>query len=275
VLRSRVEAPPAAASYAARPMTTRQLLERLREGAISIDSVLEELAIEPLRDVGDAVVDAHRAQRQGVPEVVFGHGKTPEQIVTIARTLLEAGQNVLVTRIEPEAVAAVERANLAPLRHHPMARTLRIEPNPVAPRESVGIVAVVTAGTSDLPVADEAAETLAAVGLVTERITDVGVAGIHRLLGRLEVLRRASIVIAVAGMEGALPSVVGGIVSAPVIAVPTSIGYGTALGGLTPMLAMLTSCASGLTVVNVDNGFGAALAAHRIACALERRRGEA
>jgi NCAIR mutase (PurE)-related protein len=251
-------------------MDPRELLTRFKAGELSIESAVDALGAPPIRDVGVAVVDAHRALRQGVPEVIFGHGKRPEQVVAVARALVEAGQRVLVTRAEPDVVAALREAALGPTIHSELGRTVRIEREPRPLRTRAGTIAVVTAGTSDLPVAEECAETLAALGLPTARITDVGVAGIHRLLDRVDVLRSASIVIAIAGMEGALPSVVGGFVSAPVIAVPTSIGYGSVLGGLTPMFAMLTSCASGLVVVNVDNGFGAAIAAHRIASALER-----
>ena len=247
------------------PMSTRDWLERLAAGETTVEAVLEALGSAPLRDIGDAVVDAHRAQRQGVPEVVFGHGKTPEQIVAIARTLLDAGQNVLVTRIEPAAVAALEASGIAGIRHHALARTVRIEPRPAPLRHDLGPILVVTAGTSDLPVAEEAAETLAAIGLPTERVTDVGVAGIHRLLHRVEALRSASVVIAVAGMEGALPSVVGGLTGTPVVAVPTSVGYGASFGGLAALLGMLNSCAPGVVVVNIDNGYGAGVHAARIA----------
>jgi NCAIR mutase (PurE)-related protein len=207
-------------------------------------------------------VDLHRALRQGVPEVIFGKDKTPEQIVTIARTLLDQHQNVLVTRADSAAQGAL-RASFPEARAHAVARTVRIEPSP-AQRRALR-VAVVTAGTTDLPAAEEAIETLDALGIAAERIVDVGVAGLHRILGRLEDLRRQDAVIVVAGMEGALPSVVAGLVAVPVVAVPTSTGYGAALDGFTAMMANLTSCGSGVTVVNINNGFGAAMAVFRIA----------
>ncbi|MBK6518869.1 MAG: nickel pincer cofactor biosynthesis protein LarB [Polyangiaceae bacterium] len=250
-------------------MSTRELLEAVATGAASVEEALEQLRHLPFKDIGVATVDAHRAVRQGVPEVIFGQGKTGAQVLAISRALLESGQNVLVTRLD-EPRAAELSAAIPATRYNALARVARIEPNPIERRKAAGVVAVVTGGTSDLPVAEEACETLEAVGIEVDRMFDVGVAGIHRLLHRVEQLRRASAVIAIAGMEGALPSVVGGIVSAPVIAVPTSIGYGTALAGFTPLLAMLTSCASGITVVNIDNGFGAALAVHRTIMACER-----
>jgi NCAIR mutase (PurE)-related protein len=249
-------------------MAVRDVLEALSAGTLDVDRALEELRLEPFRDMGFANVDAHRAQRQGV---IFGEGKTAAQIIGVGRALLDAGQNVLVTRVRAEHAADICGAFDAAV-HHDVARIIRIEPHPIAQRTDAGVAAVVTGGTSDIPVAEEACQTLEALGVRVDRLFDVGVAGIHRLLHRAERLRSASAVIAIAGMEGALPSVVGGIVSAPVIAVPTSIGYGTALGGFTPLLAMLTSCASGITVVNIDNGFGAALAVHRILAASEKAR---
>ncbi|NUP06669.1 MAG: nickel pincer cofactor biosynthesis protein LarB [Polyangiaceae bacterium] len=250
-------------------MSTRELLEALASGAIDVEQALEKLRVQPFRDLGIANVDAHRELRQGAPEVIFGEGKTASQIVTIARALLETDQNVLVTRID-EARAGVLSEAISGTRYSALGRVARIERKAVEPRDKAGVVAVVTGGTSDLPVAEEACETLEALGLRVDRLFDVGVAGIHRLLHRVEQLRKASAVIAIAGMEGALPSVVGGIVSSPVVAVPTSIGYGTALSGFTPLFAMLTSCASGITVVNIDNGFGAALAVHRILLTYEK-----
>lgn len=248
-------------------MAAREVLLALKSGALDVEQALEQLATEPFRQLEAATVDHHRALRQGVPEVIFGQGKSPEQIVAIAKALLEGGQNVLVTRIEPAAAAELQR-QIEGVQHNPVGRVARIEPRPALRRP--GVVAIVTAGTSDIPVAEEARETLEAIGICAERVFDVGVAGIHRLLHRMEQLRKASAVVVIAGMEGALPSVVGGMVSAPVIAVPTSVGYGTALDGFTPLFAMLTSCASGVTVVNIDNGFGAAFAVHRILSASER-----
>ncbi|XXT11417.1 nickel pincer cofactor biosynthesis protein LarB [Sorangium sp. So ce327] len=238
------------------------MLERVRAGELAVEEALDALRGLPFRDLGVATVDHHRALRQGVPEVIFGEGKTPEQIALIAGEISGAGQNVLVTRVDAAKGAAVS-ALLPAFRYVPLARTGSIEVAP-PPKRTAGAVAVVTAGTSDLPVAEEAIETLRAVGLEAKRLYDVGVAGLHRFLHRVEELRKASAVIVVAGMEGALPSVVGGLVAAPVIAVPTSVGYGTALGGFTPLFAMLTSCASGVAVVNIDSGFGAAMVAHRM-----------
>jgi NCAIR mutase (PurE)-related protein len=244
------------------PRLVRELLERVQGSDISVEDALEALRQLPFRDIGVATVDHHRALRQGVPEVIFGERKTVEQIAQIAEEMVRAGSNVLVTRVDPDK--AVELKDRMPaFRHAAAAPTLRLG---VArgPRGRRAPVAVVTAGTSDIGVAEEAVETLAAVGLEPVRFYDVGVAGIHRLLHRLDDLRRAAAVIVVAGMEGALPSVVGGVISAPIVAVPTSVGYGTALGGFTALFAMPTSCASGVVVVNIDSGFGAAMAVHRI-----------
>lgn len=250
-------------------MNVRDLLEKFQAGQVSIDEVADHLGRLPEKDLGFAKVDGHRELRQGVPEVIFGQGKTAEQVISIARALTELGQNVLVTRLEGAAAAALQAA-LPAAAYNEIGRIARITNNPVAKRPSAGSVAVVTAGTSDMPVAEEASETLDALGLEVDRHYDVGVAGIHRVLHRYDHIRQAAAVIVIAGMEGALPSVVGGMVRAPVIAVPTSTGYGTALGGFTALFAMLTSCASGITVVNIDNGFGAALAVHRIASMKER-----
>lgn len=240
----------------------RELLERVQGSEMSVDEALESLRQLPFRDIGVATVDHHRALRQGVPEVIFGEKKTVEQIARITEEMVRAGANVLVTRVDPEKAAALlER--FPQFRHAAEARTLNITLSP-PPKRTRGPVAVVTAGTSDAPVAEEAVETLLAVGLEPMRLYDVGVAGIHRLLHRLEDMRRAAAVIVCAGMEGALASVVGGIVSAPIVAVPTSVGYGTALSGFTALFAMLTSCASGVVVVNIDSGFGAAMAVHRM-----------
>jgi NCAIR mutase (PurE)-related protein len=244
------------------PLVVRRLLERVQEREASIDEALEALRQLPFRDIGVATVDHHRALRQGVPEVIFGERKTVDQIAAIAEEMVRAGHNVLVTRVEPDkAKLLCER--MPAFRHAEEARALRLEVAPV-PKRQKGPVAVVTAGTSDMSVAEEAVVTLEAVGLEPVRLYDVGVAGIHRLLHRVEDLRRAAAVIVVAGMEGALPSVVGGVVSAPIVAVPTSVGYGSALGGFTALFAMLTSCAAGVAVVNIDSGFGAAMVVHRM-----------
>lgn len=239
-----------------------ELLERVRSGALEPRAALAELGNLPFEDLGYARVDHHRALRQGLPEVILGQGKTAQQIIGIARSLLAAGQNVFVTRLAaesaPEVLAAVPE-----LEHNALARTALALKTPPPVVEGAH-VAVVTAGTSDLPVAEEALETLRAAGVPAERVFDVGVAGIHRLLDRVKTLRQARALIVVAGMEGALPSVIGGLVAAPVVAVPTSTGYGAAFEGLTALLGMLTSCASGVTVVNIDNGFGAAMAVLRL-----------
>jgi hypothetical protein len=194
--------------------------------------------------------------------VILGQGKTVEQISAIAGELARAGHNVLVTRVDAEAAAGVQQTH-PPAKYHALARTLTLEVGPIAPL-SEDAVALVSAGTSDLPVAEECAETMRMLGIRFERVFDVGVAGIHRLLHRRDVIDRARVAIVIAGMEGALASVVGGLVDMPVIAVPTSVGYGAAFQGLAALLGMLTSCASGVTVVNIDNGFGAAFAAARI-----------
>ncbi len=244
------------------PARIKELLERVARGEANVDSAVAELRELPFTDLGFATVDHHRALRQGASEVILGQGKTVEQIVSIARELSRVGHNVLVTRLEAGAAAEVQSA-LPDARYVPLARTLTLELAPIEPI-SQDSVALVSAGTSDLPVAEECAETMRMLGVKFERVFDVGVAGIHRLLHRREVIDRARVAIVVAGMEGALASVVGGLIEAPVIAVPTSVGYGASFQGLAALLGMLTSCASGVTVVNIDNGFGAAFAAARI-----------
>src|SRR5882724_3928621 len=239
----------------------RALLDGVRAGSVDTDQALSELRDLPFRDLGYANVDHHRALRTGAPEVILGEPKTAEQIATIAEELARTGQNVLITRVDAGKADAIKR-RIADLRYTPIARTATIERTPIPTR---GIeVAVVTAGTADMPVAEEAAETLHMQGIGVVRVYDVGVAGIHRLLARRAALEEARGVIVVAGMEGALPSVVGGLTRRPVVAVPTSVGYGTHLGGITPLFAMLASCAAGVTVVNIDNGFGAAMAMGRM-----------
>ncbi|HVK70905.1 MAG TPA: nickel pincer cofactor biosynthesis protein LarB [Polyangium sp.] len=244
------------------PRRVAELLERVRRGDATVEQAVEALESLPFRDLGFATVDHHRSLRQGVPEVIFGEGKSGEQIAGIAEEMVRAGTNVLVTRIDAEKAAIVSQ-RVPGFRYAPGARTGSVELTP-PPKRPCAPVAVVTAGTSDNEVAEEAAETLSALGLEPLRIYDIGVAGIHRLLHRMEDLRRASAAIVCAGMEGALPSVVGGMISTPVIAVPTAVGYGTALSGFTALFAMLTSCASGVSVVNIGNGFGAAMAVHRM-----------
>lgn len=240
----------------------KDLLTRVQAGSTPLDEAFAELRQLPFADLGFAMVDHHRAIRQGVPEVILGEGKTPEQIVAIGRELARMGQNVLVTRIDGEKAAIVVR-DLPGVKHSVAARTCTLEQAPI-PSLSDSKVALVSAGTSDLGVAEECAETMRMLGVTFERVFDVGVSGIHRLLHKRPLLEDAGVVIVVAGMEGALASVVGGLVDVPVIAVPTSIGYGAAFNGVAAMLGMLTSCASGITVCNIDNGFGAAFAAVRI-----------
>jgi hypothetical protein len=238
-----------------------KLLEQFRAGGIKRERVLQAFQAAPVADLGFAQVDMHRALRRGFPEVVFGAGKTPRQVVGIAAKLLEHGQRVLITRVTQEHALAVRKKFKSAV-YHELARCLTINVNPLPKR--AGIISVVCAGTSDLPVAEEAAVTADIMGNRVERISDVGVAGVHRLFGRLPEIQRANVIIVVAGMEGALPSVVAGLVSKPVIAVPTSVGYGASFGGLAALLGMLNSCASGMTVVNIDNGFGAGYAASQI-----------
>ncbi len=240
----------------------RELLEGVQSGATGVEAALRELKDLPYADLGYAAVDHHRALRHGAPEVILGHGKTAEQIAGIARELARAGDNVLVTRLDADKAQAV-RAAVPAMTFHELSRTATLEQAPIPPL-GTRPVALVSAGTSDLPVAEECAETLRMLGASVERVYDVGVAGIHRLLHKREVFERTSVVIVVAGMEGALPSVVGGMVSGPIIAVPTSVGYGVSFGGFAALAGMLSSCASGVVVCNIDNGFGAAYAAARI-----------
>jgi NCAIR mutase (PurE)-related protein len=244
------------------PERLRELLEGVSRGATSVEDAVSELRDLPYAELGYATVDHHRSLRQGAPEVIFGYGKTAGQIVGIARELARAGQNVLVTRLDADKASEIRMA-LPELRYVELARTATIEH---APTPSLGgrPVALVSAGTGDLPVAEECAETLRMLGAGVERVYDVGVAGIHRLLHKRDVFDRAAVVVVVAGMEGALPSVIGGMVAGPVIAVPTSIGYGVSFGGLAALAGMLSSCAAGVVVCNIDNGFGAAYAAARI-----------
>jgi NCAIR mutase (PurE)-related protein len=237
------------------------LLEQFRAGGVTEDAVLRAFQAAPVADLGFATVDTHRALRKDFPEVIFGSGKTPDQVVKIAVKLLAREQRILITRITAEHARLI-RKKFKHAIHHEAARCVTIEKHPSAKR--AGAIAVVTAGTSDLPVAEEAAVTAEIMGNRVERINDVGVAGLHRLFGRLDMIQRANVVVVVAGMEGALPSVVAGLVAKPVIAVPTSIGYGASFGGLAALLGMLNSCGSGVTVVNIDNGFGAGYAASQI-----------
>jgi len=238
-----------------------ELLEKFRAGKIGRDNILHAFQAAPLADLGFAQVDMHRALRKGFPEVIFGSGKTPEQVVGIATRIFEREQRLLITRVNGQHAGALRRKFKRAV-HHEAARCVTIEKSPLSKRP--GTVAVLCAGTSDLSVAEEAAVTSDIMGNQVERIYDVGVAGLHRLLRRLDLIQSANVIIAVAGMEGALPSVVAGLVSRPVIAVPTSVGYGASFGGLAALLGMLNSCGSGVTVVNIDNGFGAGYAASQI-----------
>jgi len=243
------------------PAEAIELLEKFRAGKVSRKDVLRAFQAAPVADLGFAKADTHRALRKGFPEVIFGAGKTPEQVVRIATKILEHEQRILVTRINGEHARALRRKFKKAV-HHEAARCVTIERTSLTKRP--GWIAVLCAGTSDLPVTEEAAVTAEIMGNRVERIYDVGVAGLHRLLARMDSIRSANVVIVVAGMEGALPSVVAGLVSRPVIAVPTSVGYGASFGGIAALLGMLNSCGSGVTVVNIDNGFGAGYAASQM-----------
>ena len=241
-------------------MDTREILSRVQSGEISVDDALKHLKTQPFEDLGYAMIDHHRAVRQGAGEVVYGAGKTAEQIAGICVHLAAAGaENILITRMSPDKAEYVRKA--VPLDYDPMSQVGVAAPKKI---ERVGNIAIATGGTSDMPVAEEAARTAEALGRRVTRLYDVGVAGLHRLLSHLDLLEGARVVIAIAGMEGALASVVGGLVSCPVIAVPTSVGYGASFHGVAALLSMLNSCASGVSVVNIDNGFGAGFLAHRI-----------
>ena len=242
--------------------TLRTLLQQVRSGQLEVDLALEQLRGFPQHELPYATIDTQREARVGYPEVVYCEGKTPDQVRGVLEVLIRGGSPILATRADEERYAAVR--DLSPeLRFDPVSRTItrRVAPPPSDARA----VAVVTAGTSDIPVAEEAAVTAEVFGNRVERVFDVGVAGLHRLLRRLPVIREAAVIVAVAGMEGALPSVLAGLVEAPVIAVPTSVGYGASFGGIAALLSMLTSCAAGVAVVNIDNGFGAGYLASTIA----------
>jgi NCAIR mutase (PurE)-related protein len=233
----------------------RDLLSKVSKGELSIDKAMETLRSLPYESLGDfAVLDHHRAMRTGFPEVILAQGKTPDQIVQIFKRLAEHNDRVLATRVSAEVYAVIKDA-LPDTIYSPLGRALYLDRNPDQKRQP-GVV-VVTGGTADIPVAEEAAITAHLMGNEVQKVFDVGVAGLHRLLGRLAVLQQARVLVVAAGMEGALPSVVAGLVSAPVIAVPTSVGYGASFQGLAALLAMLNSCANGISVVNIDNGFGA------------------
>ena len=240
--------------------TLARLLEDVRAGHLDVEAAAARLAGLPYEDLGFAKVDHHRALRAGGPEAVFCPGKTPEQVVAIVGRLAAHHPNVLATRCDAATAEAVKAAGLA-CAYYPLARILVVRLETV---EGIGLIVIAAAGTADLPVAEEAALVAEALGNRVERLVDCGVAGLHRLLVHRELLSEANAIVAVAGMEGALPSVIGGLVDRPVIAVPTSVGYGTSLNGLAALLAMLNSCAPGVSVVNIDNGYGAAHQASQI-----------
>jgi len=249
------------------PRDIEALLKQVAEGKVNPEAAAARLKTLPYEDLGFAKVDHHRALRRGFAEVVYGPGKSVDQILAITERLVERGQNVLVTRTTREVHERVAQQHAA-ARFHEAARCLTITVK--APAALVGRVAIVCAGTSDVPVAEEAAVTGEFLGATVDRIFDVGVAGLHRLLDQTSRLQQATVVVVAAGMEGALPSVVGGLVDVPVLAVPTSVGYGASFGGLAALLAMLNSCASGVAVVNIDNGFGAGYLASLILRAAQR-----
>jgi NCAIR mutase (PurE)-related protein len=230
-------------------------LKKVRSGETSIDEAIVQLKSLPFEDLGDARIDHHRSLRKGYPEVIWGEGKTSGQILSIMKELKKKGQNVLITRLEERKARVIQRF-FPKSQYYPRSKVLTYFTHPVKP-EGQGTILVITAGTTDIPVAEEAALTVQFMGNRVETLYDVGVSGIHRLLSERKRLETARVLIVVAGMEGALPSVVGGLVDRPVIAVPTSVGYGASFGGITALLAMLNSCASGVAVVNIDNGFGA------------------
>ena len=237
----------------------REILDGVAAGRMTPGAAFKQMRELPFEDLGFAKLDNHRSIRRGIPEVIFGEGKTPDQLSAIGQRVLASGTNLIITRLAQDKARIVKR-KIRALVYHPDARIGAVVKERVKP-SGHGVVMVMSAGTSDIPVAEEAALCAELFGNRVARVYDVGVAGIHRLTANLETIREASVLIVVAGMEGALPSVVAGLVDKPVIAVPTSVGYGASMGGLAALLGMLNSCASGVTVVNIDNGFGAALAA--------------
>jgi NCAIR mutase (PurE)-related protein len=245
-----------------------ELLEKFRAGGVGRDEVVRAFQVAPVVDLGFAQVDTHRALRKGFPEVIFGAGKTPAQVLQIASKLLENEKRILITRATTQH-AQLLRKKIKSAVFHEVAHCITIDPKPLAKRP--GSIAVICAGTSDLSVAEEAALAAEIMGHRVVRIADVGVAGLHRILGKLPEIQKANVVVVVAGMEGALPSVVAGLISKPVIAVPTSVGYGASFGGLAALLGMLNSCGTGVVVVNIDNGFGAGYAAAQINALAESR----
>lgn len=243
------------------PGILKKLLEQVKEGDCSIEQALERLKVLPYEDLGFARLDHHRHLRQGFPEVVFCQGKSISQIEEIVGCILASGGDLLATRAKPEVYKAVHKLDSRAI-YNEQAATITIKQH--SRPETVGRILIISAGTSDIPVAEEAVVTANILGSRVERLYDVGVAGIHRLLGQEAKLSSARVIVVVAGMDGALPSVVGGLVDKPLIAVPTSVGYGSSMGGLAALLTMLNSCAAGVGVVNIDNGFGAGCLAHKI-----------
>ena len=238
-----------------------KLLQSVRDGKTDVDAALNRLRHFPFEDVAYAHIDHHRHLRHGMPEVIYCEGKTLEQVVGITERMLQAGSDVLATRANENIFKAIKKRDRR-ARYHRASRAIVVQDR--KKKLTQGIVLVLTAGTSDIPVAEEAAVTAGMLGSAVQTVYDVGVAGIHRVLSKREILDAARVVIVVAGMDGALPSVVGGLVDKPVIAVPTSVGYGAGFQGLAPLLTMLNSCAAGVAVMNIDNGFGAGVLAHRI-----------
>ena len=239
-----------------------KLLHSIQKGELTVQEGMQRLRTLPFEDIGEAMIDHHRPLRKGFPEVIFGQGKDAEQVIKIMERMVEAHEDILVTRIEGEKAKAVLQ-RFPQANYNQRARTITLRLSEVAVTTE-GMILIIAAGTSDIPVAEEAAVTACIMGNRVETLYDVGVSGVHRLLNHQELLMEAHVLIVVAGMEGALPSVVGGLVARPVIAVPTSVGYGTSFGGLAPLLAMLNSCASNVAVVNIDNGFGAGYVASLI-----------
>ena len=238
----------------------KKILAGVKQGSVTIEEAIKLLEGHGYEDLGFARVDHQRSERCGFPEVVYAESKEPEQIVEISKKILAGGEPLLITRLDEGKFKSIKKS-LPRLVYHKQARVAHI---PEAKERKLAGILIVTAGTSDIPVAEEAALTCETLGFPVERLYDAGVAGIHRLLAHSEKLKSAKVIIVIAGMEGALPSVVGGLVDVPVIAVPTSVGYGTSFAGVAPLLSMLNSCSSGVTVVNIDNGFGAAIAAMKM-----------
>ena len=235
--------------------TLKRLLNRVAQGDMPVEQAFKKMSQPPVEDIGYAHIDHHRSIRKGFPEVIFGQGKTADQIIGIIKRMLSREHVILATRVGPQKAKAICRA-FDTATYHPDARMVVLHSQPV-PRQGIGMILVISAGTSDIPVAREAVVTAEAMGNAVESLFDVGVAGLHRLFAHMDLICRAHVLVVVAGMEGALPSVVAGLVSRPVIAVPSSVGYGAGFGGLTALFAMLNSCSSNVTVVNIDNGFGA------------------